>query len=399
MKYDPHGYAKQLERNKELVRKDNRVSKRNKNFLFDFIDDRIASGIGVARISRCISCLRQLCVHLKKDLDKADIKDMKRVITIIETNPRYAHWTKFTHKVIIKQFYSWLRECKPKHYPPEVDWIKLQVKNKTRLPQDMLTEEDVKKLIDNSNRIMTKALIAVLYESGCRIGEILSLQVKNISSDRYGAILMVDGKTGQRRVRIIASWIFLKRWINDHPNKDDPEAPIWINYLNTQLSHSYTLRLIKNAKNKAGIKKRCNPHTFRHSRATFMANHLTEAQMKEYFGWTQGSRMASVYVHISGRDVDKALLRIHGINIDKKDKKESVFIPKKCSNCDQPNAPVNKYCQCCGLVLDSTERVKIIKYETQRKTADEAMDRLMGNPEFKQKFMEMVTTFSRGGFS
>ena len=38
--------------------------------------------------------------------------------------------------------------------------------------------------------------------------------------------------------------------------------------------------------------------------------------MKQYFGWVQGSKIASVYVHLSGRDVDKALLRLNGIEVE-----------------------------------------------------------------------------------
>lgn len=67
-----------------------------------------------------------------------------------------------------------------------------------------------------------------------------------------------------------------------------------------------------------------NPHNFRHSRATYLANFLTEAQMKEYFGWQQDSKMAGVHVHLSGRDVDNALLRVYGIE-NKNEKKESIF--------------------------------------------------------------------------
>lgn len=44
-----------------------------------------------------------------------------------------------------------------------------------------------------------------------------------------------------------------------------------------------------------------------------MANYLTEAQMNDYFGWVQGSGMPSVYVHLSGRDVDDAILKANGI--------------------------------------------------------------------------------------
>ncbi|MBD3210268.1 hypothetical protein GF318_02700 [Candidatus Micrarchaeota archaeon] len=44
-----------------------------------------------------------------------------------------------------------------------------------------------------------------------------------------------------------------------------------------------------------------------------MANKLTEARMKACFGWVQGSDMAGVYVHLSGRDVDKAILGTYGM--------------------------------------------------------------------------------------
>ena len=36
----------------------------------------------------------------------------------------------------------------------------------------------------------------------------------------------------------------------------------------------------------------------------------TEAQMKEHFGWVPGSYMPSTYVHLSGKDVDGAILKV-----------------------------------------------------------------------------------------
>jgi len=35
--------------------------------------------------------------------------------------------------------------------------------------------------------------------------------------------------------------------------------------------------------------------------------------MNDYFGWVQGSGMPSVYVHLSGRNVDDAILKANGI--------------------------------------------------------------------------------------
>ncbi|WP_394344768.1 hypothetical protein [Salinigranum halophilum] len=53
-----------------------------------------------------------------------------------------------------------------------------------------------------------------------------------------------------------------------------------------------------------------NPHHFRHSRATHLANWLTEAQLCEWFGWVQGSNVPARYVHLSGRDIDNAYLAL-----------------------------------------------------------------------------------------
>ncbi|HDS45716.1 MAG TPA: hypothetical protein ENN68_06465 [Methanomicrobia archaeon] len=49
------------------------------------------------------------------------------------------------------------------------------------------------------------------------------------------------------------------------------------------------------------MKKRVNPHNFRHSWSTHLASRLTESQMEEYSGWVQGSKMLSIYVYLSGR--------------------------------------------------------------------------------------------------
>ncbi len=45
--------------------------------------------------------------------------------------------------------------------------------------------------------------------------------------DKYGAVLMVTGKTGDRRIRLVASTLTLQSWLNDHPIKNDPEAYLW----------------------------------------------------------------------------------------------------------------------------------------------------------------------------
>lgn len=95
--------------------------------------------------------------------------------------------------------------------------------------EHMLTEEEIKKLIDFAPSVQEKALIATLYESGCRIGELIFLKIGHVKFDDHGAQLFVTGKTGLRRVRVVASVPYLIEWLNKHPLKDDSEAFFWTN--------------------------------------------------------------------------------------------------------------------------------------------------------------------------
>lgn len=64
-----------------------------------------------------------------------------------------------------------------------------------------------------------------------------------------------------------------------------------------------------------------------------MTNYLTEAQMNIYFGWAQCSYMHGVYVHLSGRDVNDAILKVNGV-IDKDS--AAIYIQKEIEN-PKPN--------------------------------------------------------------
>lgn len=110
----------------------------------------------------------------------------------------YTDWTKHDYKMILKRFFKWLRGFDD--YPDEVKWIKVTVKRrKNLLPEELLTEEDVKKLIDSADYPRDKALVSLLYESGCRIIELNTLTIKHVSFDDYGAQIVVSGGKGMRR--------------------------------------------------------------------------------------------------------------------------------------------------------------------------------------------------------
>lgn len=201
---------------------------------------------------------------------------------------------------------------------PELDLTqyKLKTKKKRKLPGDILTEEEILRLIKFAKYARNKALISLLYESGCRIGELLNLRIKDISFDDYGAVIIVNGKTGMRRIRLINSIPLLAQYMEEHKFNDDLDAPLFYRMdkpAKVKLTEKGVNKISKDCAKEAGIKKRIYPYILRHSRATHLAKHLTEQELKIYFGWTGDSRMASVYVHLSGKDIENKILEINGI--------------------------------------------------------------------------------------
>jgi integrase/recombinase XerD len=369
---DVHNFESRLETVLKRIRSSKEISDDNKIQIIRFHDHCFSEGLSPARVVKYTDMLYRLAKLLGRNFFSARETDVRKLVQKIERT-ELSEWTKHDYKVTLKRFYLWLRGRED--YPKEVKWIKTTVKDSDhKLPEELLTEEEIMKMTESVDHPRDKALILTLYESGARIGELLSRKLKHVELDQYGAQMMLSGKKRMRRVRLWLSCPYLVSWINIHPLKDNPDSPLWtelgrrkkeekdkIIYERKQIGYRAVVKVLQRAAQKAGVKKRIHPHLFRHSRATYLAKHLTEAQMKEVFGWTQGSEMASIYVHLSGRDVDDALLKVYGVKKDEDKKDESILKPKECPRCGSVNAKTAKFCSKCSLVLDIETALKVDK--------------------------------------
>ena len=154
-----------------------------------------------------------------------------------------------------------------------------------------------------------------MYESGARPEEFLRLTNTDIRVDSKGAVFMLRGKTGERRVRIISFTKLLQQWLDVHPLKHQDYYPLWIseatNNKNEALGIRAAEKIIRVSLQRSGIaNKHARLYILRHSRATHLAKHLTEAQMCTFFGWVLGTQVVRRYIHLSGKDVDNVLLAL-----------------------------------------------------------------------------------------
>lgn len=291
-----------------------------------------------------------------KQLTKGDLRAWTREIDAHHT-PSGAWFYQFN----IKRFLKWVHtdDLNGDGYPPCVSWIKKH--GKRDLGRKPLSQAEVRQLIDAATTQRTRALFFVLYESGCRASEITGLKNGDVEFDEYGAVLRVDGKTGQRRIRIRHSVPDLQKWLKDHPQRQDPSAPLWPSQKskNRPIHYRTLWDLVKRYAKKAGIKKAVCSHSLRHSRATHLARVLREPELRIYFGWSKRSDMPATYVHLSGADVDKSLFEYWGIT-PREDGSQEVQLEKKiCPNCKTENSASARFCQQCWVALPSARAEEI----------------------------------------
>jgi len=381
---DLYNCKSRLEGQLALIKRQGNISSDNKKLILEFKDYLLSEGIGVAKIARYMVDARKYCVMLKKSVRMANETDIRRIIGTMEQTS-LAPETKRCFKVFLRKFYRFLRGINRKgEYPPEVSWMSLAIsKNNKKLPEELITEEEAKNIIRASGNSRDKALISVLADSGARVSEIGMMKIKHISFETHGARLTIHGKTGTRKILVIYSSPYLQQWINMHPHNDNPNAYLWSNPNGNLMSYTRIAKILKQSTKRAGIKKRIHPHLLRHSRATQLAKVMSEAALKQYMGWTQSSKMAAVYIHMSGKDTDEAILRANGIEIENKPQAQSLK-SATCQRCGTINEMTNRFCKTCSLPLNEDEAQMTITTDAKKMQVAELMGTLLKDPEVLQ---------------
>ncbi len=341
------------------------IAQERRNTVLAFLQHMKACGAGMRRLESCALAIRTIEI-LNRDYMGITRKDLERWVVYLESE--YKPSTVNLFKITIKQFFKWLYidDDDSKEYPAVVKWIKVG-KIKANYGKQVLSKQQVLAMMECTDNPRDRAIIHVLYESGCRASELLGMNMRDINFDQYGAVARVSGKTGDRRVRLIESIPDLRLYLDHHPNKNGPEGALWTdNRRPYEVLKKIALQhLIYRIAEHAGLPKGISPHSFRHARATHLASDLTEAQMKVLFGWTGESDMPARYVHLSGKDVDDALLRINGIKIETQDKALSPTAPKPCPRCHTQNGPAAKFCMACSSPLDTKTVLEIEQRTTK----------------------------------
>jgi integrase/recombinase XerC len=182
-------------------------------------------------------------------------------------------------------------------------------------PAEVLTPEEVRALLaqcsaTSSYGLRHRALIALPYRTGLRLGEALALELKDLDIDA-GSVTVLHGKGDRRRtvgidpgaIRVVETWIDRRRLL-----RIPAEAPLFCTFRGAPITPSLIRTLLPRLARRAAITKRVHAHGLRHTHAfELMMEGVPLAIIQRQLGHVSLASTNTYLAHIAPKEVIEAI--------------------------------------------------------------------------------------------
>jgi len=191
----------------------------------------------------------------------------------------------------IKFFYEIVHEMPNRFYSIE------RPRKEKKLPE-VLSKDEIIKIINNTNNIKHKCIVGLLYSSGLRRGELLNLNITDIDSKRM-VVNIKNGKGNKDRISVLSPSILkdLQLYYKEYR----PRKYLFEGQKGDKYSVTSVLNIISRAAKKAGVFKKVTPHILRHSFATHLLENGTDIRHIQLLLGHSSTKTTEIYTHVANR--------------------------------------------------------------------------------------------------
>lgn len=203
----------------------------------------------------------------------------------------------------LKGYYRFLVRMKHRESSPMVGLRTL--KTPKTLPT-FLTESEVTELLSKPNDrfagIRDRLVLELLYSTGCRVSELVGLNVADVSIEERRA--KVRGKGNRERFVFLGAEAVdaLKTWAPVRENRydrddRDAEKALVLNARGRRITERGVFYLISRYADEAALGRKVGPHTFRHSFATHVLDRGADLRAVQELLGHANLRTTQIYTH------------------------------------------------------------------------------------------------------
>ena len=217
----------------------------------------------------------------------------------------------------IKSFYNYLIFDDKINENPSIEIYSPKLEKKFPI---VLTIQEIDKIIGSidlsiENGERNRTIIECLYSCGLRVSELINLKISEINfSDEY---IRIIGKGNKQRITPINNNLikYFNNYINHirskiKINRKDIDY-LFLNRRGTKISRVLVFNIVKEACEKAGIKKKISPHTFRHSFATHLVEGGADLRAVQEMLGHSNITTTEIYTHLDTKYLKEEMANFH----------------------------------------------------------------------------------------
>ena len=186
-----------------------------------------------------------------------------------------------------------------------------------KLPQ-VLSEEEVTKILKQIKNLKHKCIIYLIYSAGLRLTEVVHLKIIDIHSDRKQIFVRSAKGNKDRYVLLSESILILLR---EYYKKYNPKVWLFEGKPKEQYSKRSIQTIFKRAVKNSSITKHATIHTLRHSFATHLLEHGTDLRYIQELLGHKSSKTTEIYTHITRTAKNKIVSPLDNLALNIIDKK------------------------------------------------------------------------------
>lgn len=197
-------------------------------------------------------------------------------------------------------------------------------KQEKKLP-NFLSEMDMEKILNfpkhenyKENIYTTRDLLIIelLYDTGCRVDELVNIKLKDIHENEKS--IKVLGKGSKERIVFYGEYacVYLKNYLVDRELLLDGRKSeyLFVSKESEYLTTRRVAQIIEEIVKLVGIKNKVTPHTLRHTFATHLLNHGSDLRSVQTLLGHSSLSTTQVYTHVSNERLRHVYLEAHKDN-------------------------------------------------------------------------------------
>ena len=228
-------------------------------------------------------------IGFQKNFEELENSKILYYLVKVVENKKLAYTTHKQLCAALKLFYKEM-------YNRDINFLPVYPTRKPKSLPIILSQKEVKRLINCHDNLKHKTMLTVIYALGLRSGELIDLRISDIDSDR--SQIHIRSAKGQKD-RILPFPDSLRLILRTYYKVYKPTDYLFYGQKNNKYSAESLRKVFNNAVRKCKINRKVTLHSLRHAYATHLMDRGTDVRIiKELLGHSS-IKTTLIYTHVT----------------------------------------------------------------------------------------------------